>query len=122
MTLFKNKYRNESFRMPGWDYSGNGYYFITIVVQDWQCLFGKIVNEKMIFSAIGRIAKDEWHKSFEMRTELILDECIFMPNHIHAIVIIDKTGNVSELDESDGLDDMDGLDVGTHGRASFNQF
>ncbi len=28
---FKNKYRIESNRMPGWDYSGNGFYYVTIV-------------------------------------------------------------------------------------------
>jgi len=109
MTLYKNKYRNESFRRPDWDYSGNGYYYITMVIQKRKCLFVKIENNKMIFSVIGNIAKDEWYKSFKLRTELILDECIFMPNHIHAIVIINKTGDLAE---------SDGLDVGTHGRAS----
>ncbi|MCF8380273.1 MAG: transposase [Bacteroidales bacterium] len=94
--------------MPGWDYLGNGYYFITMVIQDRRCLFGKIENDKMIFSVIGRIAQEEWDKSFEIRKELFLDEFIFMPNHIHAIVIIKnnhKSGNSFGLD---GARDADG--------------
>ena len=44
MTKFSNKYRIESNRLPGWDYGGNGMYFITIVTKDRNCLFGKIKN------------------------------------------------------------------------------
>ena len=89
--------------MPGWDYSGNGFYYITIMVQHRKCLFGKIENDKMVFSDFGKIANNEWYMSFEIRQELILDEFILMPNHLHAIVVIKKP---------------DGLDVEMHGRAS----
>jgi len=44
----------------------------------------------MILSDFGKIAEIEWYKSFEIRKELILDEFIIMPNHLHAIVIIKK--------------------------------
>ena len=76
--------------MPGWDYSGNGFYYITILTQNRECLFGKIENDKMIFSYFGEIANNEWYRSFEMRQELFLDEFILMPNHLHAIVVIKK--------------------------------
>ena len=93
--------------MPGWDYSGNGYYFITPVIQYMKCLLGKIENGEMILSDFGKIANDEWRKSFEIRKELILDEYIMMPNHLHAIIIINKMG-----------DSPDDSLVQTHGRAS----
>ncbi|MBN1927773.1 MAG: hypothetical protein JW798_18215 [Prolixibacteraceae bacterium] len=32
MEKFRNKYRIHSHRMPQWDYSGNGVYFITIAI------------------------------------------------------------------------------------------
>ncbi len=66
--------------MSGWDYSDNGMYFITLVTKNRDCNLGKIV-------------KMEWLKSFEIRNELFCDEYIIMPNHIHAIVIIDNDGD-----------------------------
>ncbi len=105
---YKNKYRIKSHRRPHWDYSGNGYYFITLVTQNRECNLGEIVvnthgHAYLSLSDFGKIVDTEWNKSFEMRNELILDGYIIMPNHLHAIVIIDK----SNIDV-----------VETHGRAS----
>ena len=97
MTKFKNKYRIESNRMPGWDYSGNGIYFITMVTKNRKCLFGKIVNDKMILSDYGKIVKNEWYKSFEIRQELILDEFMIMPNHLHAIIILKTILKIGQM-------------------------
>ena len=91
MSRFRNKYRIESNRMPGWNYSGNGYYFITMAIQNRECVLGKIKNMEMILSDFGKIGQNEWYKSFEIRAELFLDEFVIMPNHLHAIVIIKKT-------------------------------
>jgi hypothetical protein len=109
---FRNKYRIQSNRMPGWDYSKNGIYFITLVVQNRECILGDIVDGKMILSDFGHIVENEWLKSFEMRGELFLDEYIIMPNHLHAIVILDK--NETEINKLDGLHGLNGLD-GLHG-------
>ncbi|MFO7867968.1 MAG: transposase [Bacteroidales bacterium] len=106
--LFRNKYRTTSHRKPEWDYSGNGMYFITFVTQKRECNLGKIVNNEMTLFDFGRIVEKEWLQSFEIRAELILDEWIIMPNHLHAIVILDK----NRLHAS--------MDVATHGRASLH--
>ncbi len=111
MDKYKNKYRIKSHRMPHWDYSGNGYYFITIVTQNRVCNLGEIENRKMILSDFGKIIETEWHKSFRIRNELFLDEFIIMPNHIHAIVELKK----NDIDISDGNTDTHEQ---THGRAS----
>ncbi|MFW6248509.1 MAG: transposase [Bacteroidota bacterium] len=113
MDKFRNKYRIKSYRMPQWDYSGNGMYFITLVTQNRECNLGEIVNGEMILSAFGKIVNDEWLKSFEIRNELFFDEYIIMPNHVHAIVILDKNG--IEKNEMNG---SHGSHVETHGRAS----
>jgi REP element-mobilizing transposase RayT len=117
MEKYKNKYRTESNRMPGWDYSRNGYYFITVVTKDRICWFGDVKNGKMIFSDFGKIANDEWFKSFKIRRELFLDEFILMPNHLHAIIILNNPDN--RIIKNDG-DDGDVWDVETHGRASLH--
>lgn len=74
MTLYKNKYRVESARLPGWDYSRQGYYFITVCTYDRQYLFGNIKNGKMYLNEYGNIILDEWNRSFTIRRELIRDD------------------------------------------------
>ena len=102
---FQNKYRISSSRLKNWDYSADAAYFITICAYKHECYFGAVTNGKMQLSEIGKIVKTEWEKSFEMRAELFCDVYVIMPNHIHAILIIDKN-NLG--------------DVETHGRASLH--
>jgi len=129
---FKNTYRIASHRKPGWDYSSNGMYFITLVTQNRICNLGKIVVDTHVdthgrayqptptpstiypqLSDFGIIVDTEWKKSFEIRNELFLDEYIIMPNHLHAIVVIDKPENKRVI----ASDELNGTHVDTHGRA-----
>jgi len=89
--LFRNKYRVKSHRLQGWNYANTGHYFITIVTAFRKHVFGHIENDKMILNEIGKIAQNEFEKSFVMRSELSLGEFVFMPNHLHAIVCLDKS-------------------------------
>jgi len=87
---YLNRYRIPSNRLKGWSYAQSGHYFITLVTHNREQLFGKIVEGKMVLSKIGEIVNAEFYKSFEMRQELYLGEYVIMPNHIHAIVILDN--------------------------------
>jgi len=86
MTLFHNKYRIESARLKGWDYSNDGLYFVTICTHGRECLFGQIIDGEMKLNAIGEIVKQEWEKTNEIRKSVELNEYIIMPNHFHAII------------------------------------
>jgi putative transposase len=88
--LFQNKFRVETNRLSTWDYSANGYYYLTICTKNKKYLFGDMIDAKMQLSPIGEIALQEWKNSFVIRKELLCEEFIIMPNHIHAIVIIQK--------------------------------
>ncbi len=90
MDKFRNKYRIASHRMPGWDYASDSLYFITLVTQHRICNLGNVVDSKMYLSDFGKIVHQEWLKSFEIRAELFCDEYIIMPNHLHAIVEINR--------------------------------
>ena len=119
MGKFRNKYRIESNRLKGWDYAGNGIYFITLVTKNRECNLGHIENGRMVLSDFGKIVNNEWIKSFEMRNELFCDEYQIMPNHLHAIIILkkpenDHTNNFNELHGTDGTH-------GTRGRAPRTQ-
>ncbi len=88
MTLFRNKYRIESTRLPGWSYSSPGVYFVTVCSYNRINLFGDVAKNEMHLNEYGCIFADEWIKSFNIREELLSDEFIVMPNHLHAIVHI----------------------------------
>jgi len=90
MTLFHKKFRIESTRLPDWDYSSDGYYFITICTKGRKCIFGEIRNGIMGLNELGVVAWEQWLKTAKLRKNIILDEFIVMPNHIHGIIIIDN--------------------------------
>ena len=81
-------HHRRSIRLRSHDYSSPGYYFITLCCKNRECLFGEIVDHKMILNDFGRIVHDEWMRSATIRKEIELDEFIVMPNHFHAIVLI----------------------------------
>jgi REP element-mobilizing transposase RayT len=88
MKLFKNQYRIDSTRLPGWDYGQTGYYFVTICTKDRLHFFGELVLEEIQLSPIGEIVAQEWIKTEIIRSNVKLDEWVIMPNHMHMIVVI----------------------------------
>ena len=91
--LFRNKYRVESTRHKEWNYSREGFYFVTICTEDKVNLFGEVKGGKMVFNKLGEIIKDEWLRTKKIRKNVELDEFIVMPNHIHGIVVIEYNIN-----------------------------
>lgn len=73
---FRNRYRAESHRRPGWDYFSNGLYFLTIVTQHRVCDLGEVVLTNGLahlrLSGFGKIVEAEWYRSFEIRQELLM--------------------------------------------------
>ncbi len=88
--LFQNTYRIHSTRYPNYDYSEDAAYFITICTRDRVPWFGKICNRIMGLSEIGCIVANEWQKTALIRNNVILDYWILMPDHFHAILIINN--------------------------------
>jgi REP element-mobilizing transposase RayT len=79
----KPKKDRHSIRLEHYDYSRNGYYYITLCTHDKKYLFGKIINEKMQRNQLGNIVHDYWKK---LETEKIKPlNKIVMPNHFHGI-------------------------------------
>ncbi|PLX22725.1 MAG: hypothetical protein C0599_05710 [Salinivirgaceae bacterium] len=121
---FRNKYRIQSNRLFGWDYSGKGAYFITLVTQNRECILGQIIkrNRKTLtkLSPFGLIVKSEWLKSFDIRDELILDEYIIMPNHLHGIVKLETNRSLVKNDNENkkNIENLFENALEPHGRAS----
>ena len=90
MSLYKNKYRVESVRLRGYDYSQAGAYFITICTKNRVCYFGNIDNGKTTLSQIGQIMEQEWFTTPNIRPDMNIemDTFVVMPDHIHGIIVI----------------------------------
>jgi REP element-mobilizing transposase RayT len=83
-----NIHHRRSIRLKGYDYSKAGLYYITICVQDRECLFGKIEKCKMILNDAGNMVTNEWLKIPGRFPYVQLHQYVVMPNHFHAIMEI----------------------------------
>jgi REP element-mobilizing transposase RayT len=76
---------------PRWrrrDYRRAGLYFVTICTGGRAEAFGEVPAGRMALSPLGQIAADEWNRTLAMRTELLADVFVVMPNHVHVLFAI----------------------------------
>ena len=59
MKFDPNKQHRRSIRLAHYDYSRSGIYFVTICTHQKQCLFGEIVEGKMLLNQIGKMVRDD---------------------------------------------------------------
>jgi REP element-mobilizing transposase RayT len=85
------KHHRRSIRLPGYDYTGAGGYYVTIVAHNRTCLFGEIVNGEMSLNNLGQIAKREWARLPKRFKHVELGVYVIMPNRIHGIILIDDS-------------------------------
>jgi len=81
-------HHRRSIRLPGYDYTQNGAYFITLCVKNRKCLFGKIMGGKMVLNDIGKMIENQWCELQHRFKNIEIDKFIIMPNHFHGIIII----------------------------------
>ena len=81
-------HHRRSIRLPGYDYSRPGAYFITIVTQGRATLFGGISNGAMQLSQRGQIAAECWRAIPNHFPNVEMGAFVVMPNHVHGIVIL----------------------------------
>ncbi|MBI4647653.1 MAG: hypothetical protein HY738_13965 [Bacteroidia bacterium] len=87
---FQNKYRIQSTRMPGWDYSRGGKYYVTICTKNHDCYFGNVIDGKMRLNEMGIITDEFWREIPKHFPHTWLDEYVVMPNHVHGIVVMKR--------------------------------
>lgn len=93
---FRNKYRIESARLQGYDYSQSGAYFVTICTKNRENFFGAIVDGKMILATMGQIADRFWREIPEHFPAAQLDASVIMPNHLHGIILLSSESSSVE--------------------------
>jgi len=77
-----------SLRVPGYDYSQPGAYFVTICTHGKDALLGKVVDGTVHLSEAGQIVQACWEELPTRYPEMVLDAFVVMPNHLHGIVVI----------------------------------
>lgn len=87
-------HHRHSIRLQEYDYSQEGFYFVTICVQKYVCLFGEIIDGKMCLSTIGGIVNGLWNEIKNHVPNVQLHEFVVMPNHIHGIIEIMNEGAI----------------------------
>jgi len=82
--------RRKSPRLKEYDYRQAGAYFVTICTVKRLELFGTINDGVMALSPLGQIASEELLSLPARWQSIDLDACVVMPNHVHAIIVIDS--------------------------------
>jgi putative transposase len=80
-------HHRRSIRLKGYNYSQPGAYWVTMVTQGREPLFGEIADGAMQLNTLGKIVWAIWSRLpayFPIRH----DEWVIMPNHIHGIIFI----------------------------------
>jgi putative transposase len=99
MTYNPDIHRRRSIRLPDYDYSQVGAYFVTIVTRNRENLFGEIVREEMKLNDMGILVKNEWQRLTSRFHNIKVDEFVVMPNHLHGIICILDGKNVGAWQE-----------------------
>ena len=82
-----SKRNRRSIRLKGYDYYRSGAYFVTICIQNRECLLGTIVDGRMVLNDAGRMV-EKWVRELENKfPDIRCDESVVMPKHFHAIII-----------------------------------
>ena len=118
MEKWKGKYRIPSARASWWDYSRNGVYFITICTRDREHFLGECVDGKMTLSTVGAIVQGFWYEIPQHFPFVWLGEFVVMPNHIHGILVLDKTDMDDDIRDDNNIrhtnNDTRNMDVIRH--------
>ena len=78
-------------RMEGYDYSSAGCYFVTIVTNDRQCLFGDVTDGTMLLNDAGKTIDQATRDIEGYDDNITVPFYVVMPNHVHIMIM--QTGN-----------------------------
>ena len=83
--------RRRSVRLPEYDYSRAGLYFVTVCTDQRVCVLGKIEDDQVHLSEAGRIAEELWMGLPDRFPAVALDAHVVMPNHVHGLIQLTGT-------------------------------
>ena len=105
----KNLPQRKQIRLKEFDYSQEGYYFITICTQNRKPILSQIINKeklnaksvgancvrpKIKLLPVGYVINKEINKFSNIYDNVILDKYVIMPNHIHMVIQLIRANTV----------------------------
>lgn len=78
--------KRKRIRLPDYDYSGNGAYFITVCTQNKVKLFGEIGENTPARQMVEKV----FAQVLSRYPHVDCPKYVLMPNHFHALLVIDK--------------------------------
>jgi len=85
-------HHRRSIRLKNYDYSQAGAYFVTLCIQNRECVLGEIIDRNMHLSPVGENVLLQWTNLPQRFAGLELDVFVVMPNHFHSIISINPVG------------------------------
>ena len=96
-------HHRRSIRLQGYDYATPGAYFVTICIQNQECLLGAVVNGEMVLNAAGQMVQRVWDELPAQYPGVETDAFVVMPNHVHGIVVlIGDVGDAGHFGQAHG--------------------
>ena len=95
--------KRKQIRLPNYDYSSPGAYFVTICTHDRRCILSDVAVGAAIsrppdvhLSSYGEIVALAIHNTPQIYSNVSVDHSVIMPNHIHLILRIhnDESGRM----------------------------
>ena len=81
-------HHRRSIRLRGYDYAQAGAYFVTVCVQNRECLFGEVADGAVPLDRCGEIVARCWDELPSHYPTVELDAFVIMPNHVHGIIVL----------------------------------
>jgi hypothetical protein len=103
MKFDPEKHHRRSIRLQGYDYTRAGAYYVTIVTQGRECLFGEIKNDEMVLNRFGQIVNRAWLDLPNHYVHVEIGTFCIMPNHVHGIIVLNENGRGGSLSGEDTL-------------------
>jgi putative transposase len=88
MVTSEGAHHRRSIRLPAFDYSSSGAYFVTMVTHGRAALFGGIVEGMMRRNDAGEMVGAMWQCLPGRFPAVEIGDFVVMPNHFHAIIVL----------------------------------
>ncbi len=108
MSYSPDLHHRRSVRLPGYDYTQPGAYFITICTHEHACFLSQ--DGAVRLSEDGEIVRAQWMSIPPYHPYVELDEFVIMPNHVHGIIILkddsERAGLLTRPYKRQGIPDL----------------
>ncbi|SEQ70785.1 REP-associated tyrosine transposase [Basfia succiniciproducens] len=81
----KIEHYRKRLRLPFYDYSQYGCYFVTICTKDRQMVFGEVIDGEMKLNHFGKMMREALFSVLDNYRNSEISEYVIMPNHLHFI-------------------------------------